>query len=198
MTTRSRVLLPMLAALWALGCVGLVAAPNERINSAQKELDKARKVQADLYAPAQYNAAERTLRRARQESDQGNHRAAERSAKNAEKEAKAAVDAVDKNKARMRDGVKRTIRDTGKTLDQARKEYENAQKLRVPEGELATAHSTLVSAETDLKQADKILDTGDVITARDKATDVQKKAARAQKDIRYLVAAKGAPHKRTD
>lgn len=179
--------------IWSLGCR---RTSNQKIESAQKELDESIREQAERYAPADYLAAKDTLQRARGENDRGNRNEAVRLAEEAERRAKAAVDAADKNKRVMKNSVKQTINDTRKTIDQAKQEYKNARNLQVPEANLAAPNSALTSAETDLKQAEQILDSGDILVAREKAATAQSKVIEALQQIRDLVATRAASHKR--
>ncbi len=185
----------------SLGLLGIVLAgcktnPSERIEKAQKELDKAAKEQVERYAPAEYLSAQEALNRAREEHGRGSGQLAMQLADDAEKKAKAAINIADHNKNRMKDSVKRTMDEMRKTMDEAKDEYKNARELRVPEQNLAGVNSYLSSAETDLKQADKILDAGDIITAREKVEVAQNKIHGALQEIRNLVADRGAPHKK--
>jgi F0F1-type ATP synthase membrane subunit b/b' len=193
--SKRKVLVSLLLTVLWIWCAGCQKSPSEKIEGVQKTLDEAKKGQADRYAATEYTSAEETLKRAREENNNRNYSAAVQLAQDAEKKAKTAADASDKNKEAMKDSVKRTIDDTRKTLGQTKEEYENAKQLRVPEGDMAPAHSVLVSAETDLKQVDDILDSGDIITAYYKVNIARGNVTNALQDIRKLVAEKGAPHK---
>ncbi len=197
-----------IVALLALAAVACAKAPDDDINAAKAEMDRAKASQADTWAPTEYKAAEEAMNAAQAEIAAQNDKwvknydkAKELLAKAKEEAGKASEAAVaSKEQAKKDADAAISAADTAlKTADAALKvapqTKDSKADLALFKGDLANLSTTLDGARQAFGSGDYKKALESATTVKDKATSIADQLEEAKKK-RSAHATKAAPSKK--
>jgi hypothetical protein len=165
--SRARTLARHVAAL-AVAAASLTACaepPTREINQAQGALDAARAAGAELYAKAEFEAADTALRRAHAAVDERDYRQALSFALDARERARAAAREASEARARAATGIAQRIQTAARTLEAAHARLAGPAASREVR---ARFEPTLATLDTQLQEARSALAAGDYVRAAER------------------------------
>jgi hypothetical protein len=163
---------------------GCSSVPEDKLNSAQEALDRARQAKADVYAVDEYTQAVQTLEDAEAAIETENEKwffsrdysQAGTLLENAVKLATEAADAAPGNEQLARENAESELADTTKAIETARKELETAPRGKGALADLRVLESDLTQAEATLQAAQQELQSELYLEALDKLRSARKEA----------------------
>jgi hypothetical protein len=178
-----------LVALLVVAAVGCAKAPQDEIDAAQAELDRARQANAETWAPAEYSAADEAMNAARQEIAAQDaklmknfDRAKELLAKAKEEGAKAAEAAV-ANKEQTRKDAEAAIGAADTSLQAAEAALKVAPVTKDSKADLALYRTDIETLRLSIDEARQAFTAEDYKKALESATSVKDRATKIADDL---------------
>jgi soluble cytochrome b562 len=162
---------------------GCAQPPTVELSAAQKAIDDAHAAQADMYAAAEFGAAQKALTDARTEitnQDKNfvltrNYTGATNLLKDVETKAQAAQAAAKGNKEKAKSEVEALIQETTASLEAAKTDLDKAPKSKNAKAELDSLKTDLDTLSTKLDQAKAVANSGDYLQAKASLTEVKQR-----------------------
>jgi len=197
MTTRLK-FIPFVAVLVLLVAVGCAKAPQESIDAAKAELDKATQAQADVWAGSEYQAAKQAMDAAQAEVDGQsqkwikNYDKATELLNTAKAEATKAADAAAANKEQTRKDAEAAIADADAALQTAQASLKAAPRTKDSKADLELFDNDLKGLATTLDEAKAAQGSGDYKKALEQATSAKDKASSINQQLEAAKAKRSA------
>jgi hypothetical protein len=186
---RNRVSVIGSALLFAVLAAGCAKAPQDDVNAAQAELDKAREAQSDVWAPNEYQAADQAMSAAKAEieaQDQKwlkNFDKAKELLATAKEEAAKAATAASANKEQARKDSEAALAEADTVLQAAEAALKAAPVTKDSKADLALYRSDLDGLRQTLDGARQAFDAGDYKKTLESTTSVKDKANTIASDL---------------
>jgi Domain of unknown function (DUF4398) len=177
---RSRLPIPLLLAVVVFACA---TPPSKEMNQAQGAIDAARAAGADVYAPAELNAAIDVLRRSEQAVAQRDYRLALSLAIDSRERAQTAAKVAVNVRAKARGDIEGQIGQASALLAQARARLREPDVARLPRRTVQDQRAVIDAANKSLQDARAALDIDDYAKASQAMDGV---VGRIQKAIAVL------------
>lgn len=144
----------------ALAVAGCTQPPVKEIAAAEQQVERARAIGAERYAPERWKQAQAALTLARQRLEERDYRAALSAANDAAESARVAIDNTGPAKSAARNAAELAIGEVRTVLDRATAERAAAVKAGVPRASLAALDARAQRAAQDLAVAVRQLGAG--------------------------------------
>jgi hypothetical protein len=163
--------------------VGCAKPPEQEMASAKAAVDSAKSVEADRYAPDLFGQAKTKLNAGLAEVDKKNYDEARTLLVDAKATAKSAADAVPGKKEEIKSQTLSLLEQVPAAVEQAQKAWKKAPRGKGTREPLQMIKEEITAQEGAVEQVNQSLESGDVLTAQQKAQAILDKLASITREL---------------
>lgn len=184
-----RLATPALLTLVSLFAAACDQPPTREILAAEAAVDKARQAEAESYVPDRFREAQAALESAHRQVEARDYRGALSSANSAAERARAAAQAAVAARTLAKSAAEVALGELQTVIDEVATLRQEAEEAKLPAEVFAMVVPRLDSLQTAMNEAQKKVDAGDVLAARQAALELKSQAADLPEAFRQARAA---------